>query len=703
MIYFDFLKIYKKIEDLRLKNAKTISNSLQEIANSFLENIQKGLLKPFNILLISLYIIGFGVVIRSFLPFDHLQILRSEGLILTNQRGLMLGDFFNNLIVNIIDKYQLNHFLIAELLMIILGIVTCFISFKILKKSIFSYDRVGVGLIILAEVFGYFVALNFSDDAIFNFNKHYLISLFIVYSSLLASAINNKKIIYNFLLAFIGASLILLKWQNIFLVIFGEIFLIFFSKKSKNIADFFIRVIIISIITLSYLSFIFKGSVVDMIINDFTNWHFFSHKFLNHKIINEIYLNQNSRGYFWLLSQEIFLVFLLLFCYQQFLNSKISDGHDDRKYLNQLRLNFFWIIFFASLIMSLCENKIGYKVKEIFCLLNFPAIIYIFFNILFSKKIDFKRHGIVLAIIALIGIGDSKIFFEIFFYLPYFWFVFFIIFASKLRYKILKNKLIGKLNNSDKFFILYSKKSIFLFVVLVAIFLIIEFTVNFLLAWLIAVILILLMIIFCNKINQKIFFARKFHFLISIIFIVNFAYFFSFILANFRIYGNKNIYYFLKERQNVKSVLINEINVLSDIHDQTLIISSLSNSFYDISVFLKSRVTNYFEMPIVSNTSLSNKIFYNNIKKSINERNDVIVFNNSFIIGEYFCLISNFEQMMRFSDFKKILSDNYLFKKRIKIFHNFKNDFNFYNKESIDLGDDSKQFLIYDFEIFVRK
>ena len=59
--------------------------------------------------------------------------------------------------------------------------------------------------------------------------------------------------------------------------------------------------------------------------------------------------------------------------------------------------------------------------------------------------------------------------------------------------------------------------------------------------------------------------------------------------------------------------------------------------------------------------------------------------------------------MMRSSDFKKNLSDNYLFKKRIKIFHNFKNDFNFYNKEVINLGDDPIQFLIYDFEIFVRK
>ena len=134
MIYFDFLKIYKKIEDLRLKNAKTISNSLQEIANSFLENIQKGLLKPFNILLISFYIIGFGVVIRSFLPFDHLQILRSQNLISTNQQGLMLGDFFNNFSVGIIDKYQLNHFLVAELWVMILGIVTCFISFRIFIK-----------------------------------------------------------------------------------------------------------------------------------------------------------------------------------------------------------------------------------------------------------------------------------------------------------------------------------------------------------------------------------------------------------------------------------------------------------------------------------------------------------------------------------------------------------------------------------------
>jgi hypothetical protein len=353
--------------------------------------------------------------------------------------------------------------------------------------------------------------------------------------------------------------------------------------------------------------------------------------------------------------------------------------------------------------MSLCENKIDYRVKEIFCLLNFPAIIYIFFNIIFHKKIYFKRHGIVLAIIALVSIGDSKIFFEIFFYLPYIWFVFFIIFASKLRHKILKNNLVSKLNNFDKLFILYSKKSIFLFVVLVAIFLIMEFTINFLLAWWIAVILICLMIRFYNKINEKLFFIRKFHFLISIIFVVNFVYFFSFILANFRIYGDKNIYYFFKERQNAKSVVINEVNTLTHKNNQKerqiLLISSAQNSFQDIPVFLKNKITNYLEISIDLSKNLSN----NNLKKAINNQNDIIIFNNSFIIDEYFCLISNFEQMMRSSYFKKNLSDYYLFNKRIKIFHNFKNDFNFYDKDETRLGDNSTQFLIYDFEIFLRK
>ena len=113
MIYFDFLKIYKKIEDLRLKNAKLISNLLQKTTNNFLENTQKSLSKPFNILLISIGIIVYGIVIRSFSPFDHFQILSSDSFILPNQQKIMLGELINNSIVKIIEKFELNNFVIA--------------------------------------------------------------------------------------------------------------------------------------------------------------------------------------------------------------------------------------------------------------------------------------------------------------------------------------------------------------------------------------------------------------------------------------------------------------------------------------------------------------------------------------------------------------------------------------------------------------
>lgn len=706
MIYFDFLKIYKKIEDLRLKNAKLISNLLQKTTNNFLENTQKSLSKPFNILLISIGIIVFGIVIRSFSPFDHFQILSSDSFILPNQQKIMLGELMNNSIVKIIEKFELNNFVIAELVLFFLGIVTCWTSYKLLKKSIFSFDRVGLNLIILSEVFIYFIAFNFSDNAMFNFNKHYLISLFIIYYSLIATNNSDKKISYDFLIAIISALLILLKMQNIFLVIFGEIFLFFLRKRPKNTGYFLIRLMIFLAIIAIYWTMIIKGSIYNVFLFDFTNWHFFLHKFFDHKIINEIYLNQHSRGFFWMLSQEIFLVFLMLFCYRQILNSKIIFSNQVNKTSQQILLNFFWIIFLASLIMSLCANRIDYNEKEIFCLLNFPAVIYIFFNILFTKRIDFKRHGIALAIIAVIGFGDSKIFFEIFFYFPYIWFVFFIIFSTKLKHKILKNNLSSKLNDLEKFFVLYSKKTIFLFVVIVTIFLIMEFIINFLLAWLIALILLCLMIVNYHRINQKLFSVKKNHFLISVIFIVNFVYFFNFVLANFRIYGDKNFYFFAKERQDIKSILINEINYLGNKNNQTLIISSPHNSFQDISTFIKNKITNHVEIPYFSSVNLANKNEYyeigNNLEKFINIANNVIAIDNSTIIGKYFCAISNFEQMMRFGYFKKLLNDNYFFYKRIKIFYSFKDDLNFYDNTELSIIA-STQFIIYDYEIFLRK
>jgi hypothetical protein len=233
-----------------------------------------------------------------------------------------------------------------------------------------------------------------------------------------------------------------------------------------------------------------------------------------------------------------------------------------------------------------------------------------------------------------------------------------------------------------------------------------EFIINFLLAWLIALILLCLMIVNYHRINQKLFSVKKNHFLISVIFIVNFVYFFNFVLANFRIYGDKNFYFFAKERQDIKSILINEINYLGNKNNQTLIISSPHNSFQDISTFIKNKITNHVEIPYFSGVNLANKNEYyeigNNLEKFINIANNVIAIDNSAIIGKYFCAISNFEQMMRFGYFKKPLNDNYFFYKRIKIFYSFKDDLNFYDNTELSIIA-STQFIIYDYEIFLRK
>ena len=203
------------------------------------------------------------------------------------------------------------------------------------------------------------------------------------------------------------------------------------------------------------------------------------------------------------------------------------------------------------------------------------------------------------------------------------------------------------------------------------------------------------MILYYNKINYKITRSNKIHFLLTVIFIVNFAYFFGLIIANLNIYGNKNHFLFNEERKFTKLILINKINDLSNIGDKILIINSV-NSLTDISAFIDLRKVDF--LPITNNNFEKNKLSNLDIKAY-----KIIIFDNSLLIAKNSCLKSNFEQMLGLGNFVKIIKNNYFFYESLKVATNYKNDFSFYNSSYDHEYQGFKQFLIYDYEIFIRK
>jgi len=198
MNYFDFVNFFGKIEEYRLKKASKINKFLTRISNNFYRKIENILDSSNYVLIFNLSIILAGILLRSILPFENLELISQENQYLLSNQNFNLIEFINNILAGIIEKYSVNKFFIAELLVNIQGIFTMVIINKLLKNSIFGENRVGRNLFILTSCFIYFIGFNFTNQIMFNYNKHYLISLYLIYLSLLLTKSFEKKTIYYF-------------------------------------------------------------------------------------------------------------------------------------------------------------------------------------------------------------------------------------------------------------------------------------------------------------------------------------------------------------------------------------------------------------------------------------------------------------------------------------------------------------------------
>jgi len=372
---------------------------------------------------------------------------------------------------------------------------------------------------------------------------------------------------------------------------------------------------------------------------------------------------------------------------------------------NNWQLSFFWMIFFSSSLMLFFDKNIDYKSIEIFCLLNFSTVILISFEILFSKKINFKKHGIVLGFIVILALSDRELFFEIFYYLPNLWFIFFIIFSLKFRSKIIDKT---QLSFIEKFFILKDYKSLILLFSAILIHCFIALKLAFYFSFLFAIFAICWMIVMFNNINHKILKNNYLHFFLVVFLVVNFIYFFGLIIANLNIYGEKNRNFFVQQHHIIKLDIINKINDISDKYDEILIISSPKKSFRDIAFFLPNNKISFLELPSnYFNLNSFQKDYFNNFKFIFDgiklTKYKIIIIENSSILNKYYCSISYLEELNKLKDFSKSFISNYNFFNRISVNSIVNNDISFFNVQQVNSTSNLSNFLIYDYEIYIRK
>jgi hypothetical protein len=211
-----------------------------------------------------------------------------------------------------------------------------------------------------------------------------------------------------------------------------------------------------------------------------------------------------------------------------------------------------------------------------------------------------------------------------------------------------------------------------------------------------------------NNINHKILKNNYLHFFLAVFVVVNFIYFFGLIITNLNIYGEKNRNYFSQQHHIAKIDIINKINDISDRSDKILIISSPKNSLRDITFFLPNNNISFLELPSnYFNLSSFNKDSFNNLKFIVDSikliKYKIIIIENSSILNKFYCSIPYLEELNKLKDFSNAFTANYNFFIRISVNSFVNNDISFFNVQQVNSSSNLSNFLIYDYEIYIRK
>jgi len=686
---FNFLYFFNLVENYRLVNG-------QKIILWFLKNkqyLKRICLEKFKdnnfIICLGLLIVMSSVLIKIYNYKDYNLTINFESKQF-NKAQFILVDYITYNLVSIGKKFNLNNIYFIEFISIITGLISILISNHFIKKSIISNCKITANFFVLSCFISYFIGFIFVNN---DLQIKLFLSLYFIYKSLILLKDNKNNSIVNISLGAIGCLIFFIKWQFIIITLILEFWLFLNQKKysinnprSKVILGYFLlRIIGFISIFLIFKDFLTITSLKQIILSDLSNIEFINHRIFSYDLLNEFYRFNNDKMIIDFLTHELWIIFfsLLIIPLVNFFNNKKTDKI----------FYFFYLIFFASIIITCLSPNIDSFSKAIFYSLNFPAIIFILVELFKRSLINFKRHGLTILIALSIAIFDHKIYFKIFFNLPLFWFVIWLVYSLKKNYlEILnhhKNFLLNKLKFS-KANIFYSKKIILIFNIFLIIgYLFLLIKINYLMLWILGIVLLLAIIVYTNWVDFIFFKKSRINFFTTLIIVLNFIYFVgnSFgVIGLIRSFNNLEFNY---QNISARNYLRNELK--TNFQDSSKILNiyladKFSNDSFNL-IFPSDRTDIY----LLNDFNLSKIIADQNIK--------LIALNNNPRISVNRCLISNFESILISEEFKNKLKKNFIFYKNLRISTNDFNNLNFY-KNNYSFNNNS--FLVHDVILLKR-
>lgn len=700
MRYFYILELWHSLEEFRLKNGLKLANFLKNLVNvSFI--IFQNFWSKKNFTLITLFLmIGLSLLWRSFdvnLQANFLKLNYSSDV----NRLFSPLVFAIKFLSQIAENSKIDQVLLAEIVFNCLGILLAIFCSINLSKSLICEDIVTKNILLFSLVFSYFFGLSFK---IFSFEINLLKFLVIIYLSLSLRENVKSNFFVNLLAIFCGVLLVLSKCQLIFLVLAFELMQFFSLKKEfikyrddqslicylrlRYTLNLIARVLLTSVLIIILM---LNKKLVNLtdIFEQVRQFDFENYKFFSSQIINKLFQENNSQGFFAILSRDILLVFLLLII------SRIKIYQDNKTLVYGI-VNIFFIIFFiASFFMILLKGYDDKILKILFFNLNIPLVLMVFCKSLIEKKINLKKHYIVLLMLVSLAIGDYYVFFEIIFYLPFLWFIIHLIFLKRITKKISEAFDYQDLNVVDRLFLLKDLRLKIIFMLFIIASIYYAFYVNFFVICFVNILIFCYQLVFFEKINTKILKNNQYHFLISVLIVLTITYLSIISLKGFDLMGQKHHSFFINQQQDINTFVVEKLSKLLKQEDQIVIVDD-QNTIDLNSLVLKTKLS------IKDIIILSNFSDIHEFSKLANKKIKFLLINNSFIFNNESCLISKFEQLMRIPSFRIFYTKNFQNYGHYLASYNAKDNYSFYYNK-IDNLSLKENFIIYDYYLLHRK
>ncbi len=637
----------------------------------------------------TLAIVAVSILIRSTRDIGH-----DSGAYLDMAAKLLAGgkyyqDFFESnfplaLCITVIPVFFAKIFAISpiiasEIFVNLVGISAIYFSAKILERSNISKDRTTFNLIILSFAVGFFLrtfTLQFNEFAT---KSTYLLAFAIPYISY--QFLNQTKKSDQILIGILAALLFCLKPHYGILVIVFELTKLLEKKSIKP--AFCLRNYTTISLLLFYLLILFKC---------------FPDFIAALPALSDSYYRTYSSTltvrFFFMLREDLFPVFLLIFL--SFFLVKQNQ--------------FLRPLFLASLasgFLIILEMIAGYDQRFAFYSLSLPLLLLLGVLLLKNNYINWRRDGVILLIILIGSQFDATIFAKVVFNSGAFWWVMVLILSAKWR-EILKTP---KVPISLQFLLPHNLFSWLYFIGLTIL------TISLTAQkeyndwpWLFATIILILLIIFYQKLHEKTYGKKEFSAFSSAVITIIFAYLVSLHLVGiFNL--NSSRAYIYKSPNNLNNQIVRQIKSATRENDEIVIISNRIAATYPVSNYTKksNHLPSLHLSPLYEKISGSNKMsesdnyLFSRLKQQIERKENKLIFVQKNQISFDRCAINFLEYYLRDPEFKKVFLENYVFLNQIITLQKAEKEVKFFDDNKTLELPQSTDFIDAEVEVYIKK